>query len=74
MSNRYSTENSRWVPLANGGKEYKASRLGGFERVRGREKVIIRAREREEQKNRSVQADSRGHVSHYHHPRRPRGR
>ena len=30
----------------NGGKEYKASRLGGLERVRGGEKVIIRARER----------------------------
>ena len=26
----------------NGGKEYKASRLGGLERVRGGEKVIIR--------------------------------
>ena len=25
----------------NGGKEYKASRLGGLERVRGGEKVII---------------------------------
>ena len=34
----------------NGGKEYKASRLGGLERVRGREKVIIRARERKEEK------------------------
>ena len=34
----------------NGGKEYKASRLGGLERVRGGEKVIIRARERKEQK------------------------
>ena len=32
----------------NGGKEYKASRLGGLERVRGGEKVIIRARERED--------------------------
>ena len=30
----------------NGGKEYKASRLGCLERVRGGEKVIIRARER----------------------------
>ena len=50
----------------NGGKEYKASRLGGLERVRGGEKVIIRAREREKKKNRSVQADSQGHVSHYH--------
>ena len=30
----------------NGGKEYKASRLGGLERVRGGEKVIIRVRER----------------------------
>ena len=28
----------------NGGKEYKASRLGGLERVRGGEKVIIHAR------------------------------
>ena len=34
----------------NGGKEYKASRLGGLERVRGGEKVIIRARERKEEK------------------------
>ena len=34
----------------NGGKEYKASRLGGLERVRGGEKVIIRARERIEEK------------------------
>ena len=34
----------------NGGKEYKASRLGGLERVCGGEKVIIRARERKEQK------------------------
>ena len=48
----------------NGGKEYKASRLGGLERVCGGEKVIIRARERKEE-NRSVQADSQGHVSHY---------
>ena len=45
----------------NGGKEYKASRLGGLERVRGGEKVIIRARERKED-----QAYSQGHVSHYH--------
>ena len=35
----------------NGGKEYKASRLGGLERVRGGEKVIIRARERKEEKS-----------------------
>ena len=34
----------------NGGKEYKASRLGGLERVRGGEKVIIRVRERKEEK------------------------
>ena len=34
----------------NGGKEYKASTLGGLERVRGGEKVIIRARERKEEK------------------------
>ena len=34
----------------NRGKEYKASRLGGLERVRGGEKVIIRARERIEEK------------------------
>ena len=34
----------------NGGKEYKASRLGGLERVRGGEKGIIRARERKEEK------------------------
>ena len=34
----------------NGGKEYKASRLGGLERVRGGEKVIIRTRERKEEK------------------------
>ena len=34
----------------NGGKEYKASRLGGLERVRGGEKVIIRAREREKRR------------------------
>ena len=33
-----------------GGKEYKASRLGGLERVRGGEKVIIRTRERKEEK------------------------
>ena len=47
------------------GKLKEASRLGGLERVRGGEKVIIRAREREKKKNRSVQADSQGHVSHY---------
>ena len=41
-----------------GGKEYKASRLGGLERVRGGEKVIIRAPERKEER-------SQGHVSHY---------
>ena len=35
----------------NGGKEYKSSRLGGLECVRGGEKVIIRARERKEKKN-----------------------
>ena len=35
----------------NGGKEYKASRLGGLECVRGGEKVIIRARERKEEKS-----------------------
>ena len=29
-------------------------------------KVIIREREREKKKKRSVQADSQGHVSHYH--------
>ena len=34
----------------NGGKEYKASRLGGLERVRRGEKVIIRTRERKEEK------------------------
>ena len=34
----------------NGGKEYKASRLGGLERVCGGEKVVIRARERKEEK------------------------
>ena len=33
----------------NEGKEYKASRLEGLERVRGGEKVIIRARERKEE-------------------------
>ena len=33
----------------NGGKEYKASRLGGIERVRGGEKVVIRARKRKEE-------------------------
>ena len=38
----------------NGGKEYKASRLGGLERVRGGENVI------------TVQADSQGHVLYYH--------
>ena len=48
----------------NGGKEYKASRLGGLERVCGGEKVIIRAREREKKKNRPVQADSQGPFSH----------
>ena len=42
-------------------KEYKASRLGGLERVRGGEKMIIRARERKGE-NRSVQADSQFHV------------
>ena len=35
----------------NGGKEYKASRLGGLERVRGGENVIIRARERKKEKS-----------------------
>ena len=35
----------------NGGKEYKASRLGGLERVRGEEKVIIRATDRKEEKS-----------------------
>ena len=35
----------------NGGKEYKSSRLGGLECVRGGEKVIIRARERKEEKS-----------------------
>ena len=51
----------------NGGKEYKASRLGGLERFCGGEKVIIREimREKEKKKHRSVQADSQGHVSHY---------
>ena len=34
----------------NGGKEYKASRLGGLERVCGGGKVIIRARESKEEK------------------------
>ena len=34
----------------NGGKEKKASRLGGLERVRGGEKVIIRERQRNEEK------------------------
>ena len=34
----------------NGGKEYKASRLGGLERVRGGENGLIRARERNEEK------------------------
>ena len=34
----------------NGGKEYKASRLGGLERVRGGEKVINRMRESKEGK------------------------
>ena len=34
----------------NGLKEYKASRLGRLERGRGGEKVIIRARERKEEK------------------------
>ena len=34
----------------NGGKEYKASRLGVLERVCGGEKVIIRSRERKEEK------------------------
>ena len=34
----------------NGGKEYKALRLGGLERVRGGEKVIIREREREKRR------------------------
>ena len=35
----------------NGGKAYKASRLGGLERVRGGEKVIIRARKRKDDKS-----------------------
>ena len=47
----------------NGGKEYKASRLGGLERVRGGENVIIRARERKK-KNRFVLADYQGRVLH----------
>ena len=34
----------------NGGKEYKASRLGGLERVHGGEKVINRMRESKEEK------------------------
>ena len=33
----------------NGGKEYKTSRLGGLERVRGGEKAIIHARMRKEE-------------------------
>ena len=56
------------IYIVKGGKEYKALRLGGLERVRGGKKVIIRTRERKEE-NRSVQADSQqsqGHVSHYH--------
>ena len=35
-------------------KKHGIYRLGGLERVRGGEKVIIRAREREKKKNRSV--------------------
>ena len=31
------------IYIVNGEKEYKASRLGGLERVRGGQKVIIRA-------------------------------
>ena len=38
------------IHRVNGGKEYKVSRIGGLERVRGGEKVIIRARERKEEK------------------------
>ena len=34
----------------NGGKQYKASRLGGLQRDRGGEKVIMRRRERKEEK------------------------
>ena len=39
-----------FVDSVNGGKEYKASRLGGLECVRGEEKMIIRARKRNEEK------------------------
>ena len=39
----------------NGGKEYKASRLGDLERVRGGEKVIIRAREKRRKSDRFKQ-------------------
>ena len=45
---------------------YRVNGLGGLERVRGGEKVIIREREREKKKNRFVQADSQGQVSQYH--------
>ena len=46
----YKTRNMDRIYIVNGEKEYKASRLGGLERVRGGEKVIIRAWERKEQK------------------------
>ena len=39
----YKTRNMDRIYIVNGEKEYKASRLGGLERVRGGEKVIIRA-------------------------------
>ena len=58
--------NKHGIYRVKGGKEYKDLRLGGLECVRGGEKIIIRARERDKKKNRSVQADSQDHVSHYH--------
>ena len=42
--------NKRGIYRVNGGKEYKASRLGGLECVRRGEKVIIHTRESKEEK------------------------
>ena len=46
----YRQNKKHGIYTVNGGKEYKASRPGGLERVCGGEKVIIRARERKEEK------------------------
>ena len=46
----YRQNKNHGIYRVNGGKEYKVSRPGGLERVCGGEKVIIRARERKEEK------------------------